>query len=417
MSSAGEQRRGIRGRIALLSCFGALVALVAADGAAATAPVGSNGKIAYSRPSATSSEIFVINPDGTGTTNLTKTPTLNESEPSWSPDGMKVAFTRCASTFDCDVVVMNADGSGVTNLTNTGGAVAERRPAFSPDGLLIAYDRATGNVNGTAIWVMNRDGTNQHPLTSTALPDSDFTPDFSPDGNTITYSHCTGAPDHQCDIWSMNADGSGQHGLTNTHAPNSELGGSFSPDGARIVFQVDTGNTGTDDLAIMNADGSGRRPLTQTAAGERRPVFSGDGLRLAFSFTDAVTNDIYTSDANAQGQTNLTQTPSSTDRENTPDWEDVQTCGGKRATIVGDDGPDSLFGTKKGNVVDANAASGGKNVVKGKGGNDLICVGPGKAKVNCGKGKRDKVIATGKGKRKVKGCEIKKGKFGKPKGK
>jgi WD40-like Beta Propeller Repeat len=417
MGPAGVRYRAIRSRICLLGCFAGLIAVLAADGAQATAPVGSNGKIAYGRSFNTSSEIFVINPDGSGTTNLSNTPTLNEREPSWSPNGMKIAFTRCASIFDCDVVVMSADGSGVTNLTNTPAPTGEARPAFSPDAQLIAYDRTDAGITDTSIWVMNQDGSNQHRLSNANVSagESDFAPDFSPDGNTITYSHCTGAPNHQCDIWSMNSDGSGQHPLTDTSAPNSELGGSFSPTGASIVFQVDNGNTNTDDLAVMNADGSGRKPLTQTASAERRPVFSGDGLRLAFSFTDAVTDDLYTSDANAQGQTNLTQTPS--DREDNPDWEDVQKCGAKRATIVGDDGPDRLLGTKGRNVFDANAATTGKNVVKGKGGNDLICIGAGKAKVNCGKGKRDKVIATGKGKRKVKGCEIKKGKLGKPKGK
>jgi len=398
----------------MLGCLIGLTALIATDGAGATAPTGSNGKIAYGR---SVGEIFTISPDGTGTTNITNTPTgFSESEPSWSPDGSRIAFTLCTAS-TCDVAVINADGSGVTNLTNTPAGIREARPAFSPDGQQIAYDRGDSGIAGTSIWVMNADGTNQHRLTTATPPDSDFTPDFSPDGKTITYSHCAGAPQHQCDIWLMNADGSGQHALTSTPVPSSELGGSFSPDGANIVFQVDTGNTGTDDLAIMSADGSGRRPLTQTADAERRPVFSADGVRLAFAFTGAaaVQTDIYTSDANAQGQTNLTQTLSTNDTELNPDWEDVQNCGGSRATIVGDDGPDRLLGTKKRDVIDANATSGGKNIVKARAGNDLICVGPGKAKVNCGKGRRDKVIATGKGKRKVKGCEIKKGKFGKPK--
>jgi len=397
----------------LLLCLGALLALTAADAAQATAPVGSNGKIAYGRFAGPLSDVYTINPDGTGTINLTNTPSASEAEPSWSPTGARIVFSFCISS-SCDIGVMNADGSGLANLTNSPGMNREQRPAFSPDGQLIAYDRDSAGGVRPSIWVMNQDGTNQHALTTNTAPDSDFTPDFSPDGNTITYTHCTGAPQFQCDIWSMNSDGSGQHPLTSTPSPSSELGSSFSPTGASIVFQVDIGNTGADDLAIMNADGSGRRPLTETPDGERRPVFSADGLRLAFAFfgTSASQSDIFTSDVNAQRQTNLTNTLSSTDGENNPDWEDVQTCGGSRATIVGDDGPDVLLGTAGRDVVDANAATTAKNVVKARAGNDLICVGPGKAKVKCGKGKRDKVIAKGKGKRKVKGCEIRKGKFG-----
>ena len=37
--------------------------------------------------------------------------------PSWSPDGTKIAFARSIGGPD-DIFVMNADGSGVTNLTN-----------------------------------------------------------------------------------------------------------------------------------------------------------------------------------------------------------------------------------------------------------------------------------------------------------
>ena len=50
---------------------------------------GENGKIAFER----SEELWTISPDGTGATNLTNTAD-SESDPGWSPDGMKIAFDR-----------------------------------------------------------------------------------------------------------------------------------------------------------------------------------------------------------------------------------------------------------------------------------------------------------------------------------
>jgi Tol biopolymer transport system component len=56
----------------------------------------------------------VIDADGTGQSNLTSTKTIIEDEPSWSPDGKRIAFTRGDAGdvyVDQDVFVMNADGT------------------------------------------------------------------------------------------------------------------------------------------------------------------------------------------------------------------------------------------------------------------------------------------------------------------
>ena len=76
-------------------------------------------------------------------------PYPDNSDPSWSPDGTRIAFSRHS-----EIWVMNADGTNQTKLLDS-----DQCPRWSPDGTKIAFE---GNGD---IWVMNADGTNQRKLT------------------------------------------------------------------------------------------------------------------------------------------------------------------------------------------------------------------------------------------------------------
>lgn len=116
-----EPRPRFRSRISFLLMF-AVTALLLPATAKAAFP-GNNGKIAFStlrhepNPSCVSncnSEIYTMNPDGTGQTRLT-TSAGADLEPAWSPDGQKIVFKRGSGLW-----VMNADGSAQTLLTSDG---------------------------------------------------------------------------------------------------------------------------------------------------------------------------------------------------------------------------------------------------------------------------------------------------------
>jgi TolB protein len=116
----------------------AVLTVLAAPASAQDVVSGINGKIAFNRDSTKGRDIWLMNPDGTGQTQLTKNQ-LNTSA-RWSPDGTKIAFGKGPDGgFTSDIYVMNSDGTGVTNLTNEP-THFNVSPAWSPDSTRIAFD-------------------------------------------------------------------------------------------------------------------------------------------------------------------------------------------------------------------------------------------------------------------------------------
>lgn len=73
----------------------------------------------------------------------------NDTQPTWSPDGTKIAFNRNGDIF----VIAAPDGSNAVNITNTGN---NQTPARSPDGTRIAF--ATMRDGHYELYLMNGNG-------------------------------------------------------------------------------------------------------------------------------------------------------------------------------------------------------------------------------------------------------------------
>jgi TolB protein len=78
-------------------------------------------KIAYTERSRSDSalgDVYVMNADGSGKINLSKSPEVDELDPSWSPDGTKLTFESDRdSPGDYDIYTMDANGSDVAQVT------------------------------------------------------------------------------------------------------------------------------------------------------------------------------------------------------------------------------------------------------------------------------------------------------------
>jgi len=109
----------------ILLGLAAAVILWPSDAGAQTNPV--NGDIAFTvcefniPPGAVTCDIWTMHPDGTGQVNLTNTPELNETDPTWSHDGTRIAFTtvqKNGTTYIRHIAVVNiADGSKLETST------------------------------------------------------------------------------------------------------------------------------------------------------------------------------------------------------------------------------------------------------------------------------------------------------------
>jgi hypothetical protein len=105
---------------------------------------------------------------------------------SWSPDGSKLVYVSLCENDDQEIWIMNEDGSGQTQLTRT--TVWEDFPFWSPDGTKIVYTIWNQTSNATDLWIMNADGSGQQELTTANTPGFETFPAWSPDGQWIAFT-------------------------------------------------------------------------------------------------------------------------------------------------------------------------------------------------------------------------------------
>ena len=182
---------------------------------------------------------------------------------------MALAYTAfyCVDT-DCDYYPAVSTGTHVvTAFTETDGS----EPTWAPDGARVAY-AAYGDlfiVNTTAI-----------PVNITTSTATESSPAWSPDGLRIAF---VSDRDAQPELYVMNVDGFGSRRVT-TNLGVTRSRPAWSPDGTRMAFdcEVDPGNR---DICVINVDGTGLSRLTADPAEDSQPAWSPDGSRIAFVST------------------------------------------------------------------------------------------------------------------------------------
>ena len=238
---------------------------------------GQNGRIVYQ--DLINGGIWIMNADGSERQPVT---TGFDSNPSWSPDGSKIAFERLVALPDGGpggqraIWTVDPEGSDATQV------VIGSQPSFSPGSKRIVFTR-----DG---WIreINADGTGEVQITSNPAF-FDTAPVYRSDGSLIAFLRgpflivvgrgpgvSGGAA--AADIWTTTPDGLGQLRITDTPLV-SEGPPDWSPNGDRLTH---TDNTG---LVVRTLPANAPQTILAEIPGTipRNPVFSPGGTTIAFT--------------------------------------------------------------------------------------------------------------------------------------
>ncbi len=215
------------------------------------------------------SEIAIMNPDGSGVTNLKAFGT----DPAVSPDGTRIAFCSIRKTLYFQIYVMNSDGTDQRRITDikTGDACG---PVWSPDGKKIAfyaYQKPSPMREGV-IYTMSPDGSEMKEIVKDAI-----TPVWSPDGKKIAF---VSYRDKHAQIYRIDVNGSNLKRLTD-HA-GEDSAPAWAPDGQSIAFVSD--RDGMHAIYLMDPDGGHLQRLLYSKKQDFCfPSWSPDGNTLGFT--------------------------------------------------------------------------------------------------------------------------------------
>jgi len=292
--------------LVVFAVFGAF--LLAGNRPATAGLVRRNGPIVVIADPGGSWQLYSINADGTGLTQITHmaTTTFSGWAPHMMPDGEHIVFTYGDGSGPTDIYMIDINGTGLYRVTRDGRSSSA---APSPDGTRLVYDTfspktgrqpylvtiALGDPSDKtavtsdlyltyygiytphgerviystteegafqATWMMRADGSEKRPLTA---PSPEFCPGtVSPNGMwLLLVRYCLGPLPST--IWALNLENNALQQLTHSSGSTFDGGPSYSPDGEKISFFRVLANEAKApmDLYIMNEDGTGIRRVSK----------------------------------------------------------------------------------------------------------------------------------------------------------
>jgi Tol biopolymer transport system component len=150
-------------------------------------PDGKRIAFASNREEGTGFQIYIMNADGSDQKRLGDVQPGDNSHPSWSPDGSQIVFQSKRDTNsnllddNFDIYLMNSDGSGVNILTTH--EADDTEPSWSPDGRKIAF--LSERSGQDEVYLMGPDGANLEQLTELSVLKSELS--WSSNGRYILF--------------------------------------------------------------------------------------------------------------------------------------------------------------------------------------------------------------------------------------
>jgi dipeptidyl aminopeptidase/acylaminoacyl peptidase len=190
-------------------------------------------------------------------------------------NGNRLAYTRLLDDMNIWSFALDADGHVTSKAPLIGSTFRDSDPDYSPDGRRIAF---TSGRNGSfGIWVSDSDGTNPRLLFDCGAYVTG-SPRWSPDGRRIAFDSRANDPAKAGNpsIWTIDVEGGEARRLTT--AATGDVAPSWSHDGRWIYFA----STRSGSLEIWKMPAQGGAAVQVTRKGGFEAFESADGQNLLY---------------------------------------------------------------------------------------------------------------------------------------
>jgi hypothetical protein len=280
----------------LLVCAAALALPVAAT---AAKPAQQHPVVFVSDRANGNVQLYSVNTDGTGYRRLTYDSLVRKREPTWSPDGSKIAFAGLDDAGNWDIYTVDADGGNLHRLTTD--PERDDSPQWANDRLVVYQHGPFSCPCHTDL--VSTDGSFRFEVPTGAM--NTLTPTVSPSGEKIAFASDYGHPN----LWAIYTSSFDGHGLKQVTYPTAgmDLQPEFSSNGSDISFVRDNG-TQDNDLYVVQANG---KQLTQLTSTPSRAEFwsSWNGDSIVFSALGDTGWHLYSVPAAGGPETSLSPAP------------------------------------------------------------------------------------------------------------
>ncbi|MFC1851843.1 BamA/TamA family outer membrane protein [candidate division CSSED10-310 bacterium] len=173
-------------------------------------------------------EIFLINALSGKVIDIIQLDLTNVSSPTFTPDGLTIAFAAYDETGQSDIFLYHMSDSSITRVTND--PYIDEFPALAPDGKRLVYCSEREDIFQLVLVHPLPEGA---PLLLTNADYDHYTPAWSADNQKIIF---IGNKDSIDNIFEIDLKGMEMRQLTNTYTGYAYP--QYSPDGEKIYFET-----------------------------------------------------------------------------------------------------------------------------------------------------------------------------------